>query len=190
MPSPSPHPRITGAPPCRLKSRRPGRLAASPSSLGRQRLDQGGPRGWVRVPQVLPGGGAPPGDEAHPGSSGSEPSDGRSFFQREPSGTSGIRARCRPLSLPNGGRDHPALHVQAGALQAASAGLPCTPGSHGPRSARLCLLSFPVARRPRASASPSAPLCLALQRKGRRENVTEVSPEPRPARRLLRQGPH
>ena len=51
LPSPSPHPRITGAPPCRLKSRRAGSLAAPPSSLGRRHRDRGGPQGWVRVPR-------------------------------------------------------------------------------------------------------------------------------------------
>lgn len=61
-------------------------------------------------------------------------SDGRSFVQREPSGAPGIRARCWPLSLPNGGRDHPALHVQAGASRG-PCGAPLHPGSHGPRSA-------------------------------------------------------
>lgn len=61
-------------------------------------------------------------------------SDGRSFVQREPSGAPGIRARCWSLSLPNGGRDHPALHVQAGASRG-PCGAPLHPGSHGPRSA-------------------------------------------------------
>lgn len=61
-------------------------------------------------------------------------SDGRSFVQRELSGAPGIRARCWPLSLPNGGRDHPALHVQAGASRG-PCGAPLHPGSHGPRSA-------------------------------------------------------
>lgn len=63
---------------------------------------------------------------------------------------------------------------------AAPAELPCTPGLHGPRPSRLCLLSFPVGRRLRASASPLL-FCVWLFSEREGENLTEVSPVPRPS---------
>ena len=83
------------------------------------------------------------------------PSDGRSFVQREPSGASETESDFG-VSL---------------SLRA--------PGSHAPRSAHLCLLSFPVAQWPRASASPSALLRLAPQLRGRRKrDRLHLSPGP------------
>ena len=107
-------------------------------------------------PEVLPGGGAPPGDEAHPGSSGSEHSDHQRWMKLRPEGAerrvrnlSQMLARLCPME---GGTT--LLSTSRRGPHAAPAGLPCTPGSHGLRPAHLCLLSFPAARQPRASASP------------------------------------
>ena len=105
-----------------------------PQALGLRRPPGAGPcpRGaaWRQGPSR---------DEARPGSGGSEDRRAQRWAKLRPEGAERrVRNPIRfwPVSFPKGGRDT-LLSMSRLGPHAASAGLPCTPGSHAPRSAHL-----------------------------------------------------